>query len=511
MNMRVIAMYLPQYHRIPENDKWWGEGFTEWTAVKSAKPLFEGHIQPKVPLNNYYYDLSDKSVMRWQSELMKRYGIDGLCFYHYWFKEGKRILEKPAENLLKWKDIDLPFCFCWANETWARSWSSIKTKNAWANTFENNEEDDSSGILLEQDYGREEDWTVHFNYLLPFFRDNRYVMIENKPVIVLYRTNIIPCLSEMIALWRKLARENGFPDLYVIGGNCEREMSHVLDGQLYHEPQNSIREYSMLHQWDGDIRTLPYESIWEKILSTHHEFKICPYYEGFVNYDDTPRRGKEGTIITGGTPSKFKEYLARLFLKNEKANAGITFINAWNEWGEGMYLEPDTIHQYEWLKTIDDARKMSKDNSFDDIIYKDINSQADLLTKKIDLNLHILDKWLYIYEYGFKLTDYIMNMYPDGIAIYGYGVLGAHLYKELVDSGVKVHFVIEKEADKVHINNNVYSPDMDYPTTNIALIVTAAFDYAVILKKMSDKGFLGIVSLEDIINKYYIDIEHQYC
>lgn len=130
MSMRVIAMYLPQFHRVKENDIWWGEGFTEWTSVRSAERLFPGHEQPHVPLHGNYYDLLQPETMRWQAELMKRFGVDGMCFYHYYFKDGRKILEKPAENLLQWKDIDMPFCFSWANESWVRSWSRLSKVSA---------------------------------------------------------------------------------------------------------------------------------------------------------------------------------------------------------------------------------------------------------------------------------------------------------------------------------------------------------------------------------------------
>ncbi len=130
-------MDLPQFHRIPENDMWWGEGFTEWTAVKAGEKFFEGQMQPRVPLDGNYYDLLNEQTMRWQADLMRKYDIYGMCFYHYYFKDGRKILEKPAENLLEWKDIEMPFCFSWANETWARSWSNINGKNAWSSKFDN--------------------------------------------------------------------------------------------------------------------------------------------------------------------------------------------------------------------------------------------------------------------------------------------------------------------------------------------------------------------------------------
>ena len=136
MNSKIMAFYLPQFHRVPENDEWWGKGFTEWTAVKGAAPLFEGHYQPRVPLNHNYYNLLEHDTMAWQANLMKKYSIDGVCIYHYWFENGRRILEKPAENLLKWTDISMPFCFCWANETWSRTWEKLADANVWSIMYE---------------------------------------------------------------------------------------------------------------------------------------------------------------------------------------------------------------------------------------------------------------------------------------------------------------------------------------------------------------------------------------
>ena len=176
--MKILAKYLPQFHRTRENDAWWGEGFTEWTAVKKAAPLFEGHDQPRVPKDENYYDLLQKETMLWQASLMEKYGIDGMCIYHYWFKDGRQVLEKPAENLLRWKEVPMPFCFCWANETWARSWSKIQNKNHWSDIYEQKKSNGSSGILLDQKYGREPEWKAHFEYLLPFFRDERYIKVK---------------------------------------------------------------------------------------------------------------------------------------------------------------------------------------------------------------------------------------------------------------------------------------------------------------------------------------------
>ena len=171
--MKIIAFYLPQFHNIPENDEWWGNGFTEWTNVKKAKPIFEGHQQPKVPLNNNYYNLLDDNVKVWQADLAKKYGVYGFCYYHYWFN-GKMLLEKPMEQMLENKEVDIPFCISWANEPWTKAWVGDEKK-----------------MLIAQEYGQEEEWKEHFMYLLPFFKDERYIKKDGKPFFIFYRPDIV--------------------------------------------------------------------------------------------------------------------------------------------------------------------------------------------------------------------------------------------------------------------------------------------------------------------------------
>ena len=177
---KIMAFYLPQYHEIPENNQWWGEGFTEWTNTKKAEPIFKGHYQPRIPYNDYYYNLLDKKSLQWQADLMKKYNVYGLCMYHYWFN-GKKLLEKPMEILLDNKDIDLNYCMCWANETWARTWDG-KEKD----------------ILIKQEYGDKEDWINHLEYMMKFFNDKRYIKDNGRPVLVIYKTQLIPQINEMV-------------------------------------------------------------------------------------------------------------------------------------------------------------------------------------------------------------------------------------------------------------------------------------------------------------------------
>ncbi len=222
--MKIIAYYLPQFHEIEENNKWWGKGFTEWTNIKSAKKLYLKHIQPKKPLNKNYYNLLNKETVEWQTNLAVKYGIYGFCYYHYWFN-GRKILEKPAENLLKWKDINQKFCFCWANHSWRKTWNG------------------TNQTLLEQLYGNEKEWKDHFNYLLKFFNDSRYIKIDNKPILILFRSKEIPMLDERIKFYTEEAKKNGFNGIFIIESlNLKKEYkkSNFSSAVVLREPNLGI-------------------------------------------------------------------------------------------------------------------------------------------------------------------------------------------------------------------------------------------------------------------------------
>ena len=191
--MKIIAFYLPQFHEIPENNEWWGNGFTEWVNVKAAKPLFKGHEQPRIPLNKNYYNLLDNNTIRWQIDLAKKYGVYGFCFYHYWF-DGHMLLQKPMEIMKNDSNLNIPYCICWANENWTNAWKA----------------DGNVKTLIQQKYGDKEEWKKHFLYLLSFFKDPNYILEDNKPFFVIYRPEIIPCLNNMLDYWQELAKENGF-------------------------------------------------------------------------------------------------------------------------------------------------------------------------------------------------------------------------------------------------------------------------------------------------------------
>jgi hypothetical protein len=207
--IKYLAFYLPQYHQIPENDEWWGEGFTEWTNVRKAKPLFKDHQQPVIPGKLGYYDLlKTENIQEKQAKIAKENGIYGFIYYQYWFGDGKMLLEKPAENMLENKDIDLPFCFCWANETWRGIWHGI---------------DDAKKVLAAQKYLGKQDYINYFNYVLPFFKDERYIKIDNKPFFVIYDPVAVP--QEFMEIFEKLAKENGFDGIYFVASN--RSGNHI--------------------------------------------------------------------------------------------------------------------------------------------------------------------------------------------------------------------------------------------------------------------------------------------
>ena len=352
--MKKYAFFLPQFHEIPENNEWWGEGFTEWVNVKNAKVLFSNHLQPKRPLNQNYYNLLDKDTVKWQTELMKTYGIDGLIYYHYYFT-GKKLLEKPAENLLKWKDIQQNFFFCWANHTWYRSWNNSKE------------------VLMEQKYGEEKDWEEHFNYLLPFFLDSRYEKRENKPVFMIYEPNFA-VKNAMFDYFDKKCRENGFDGICLIETYSARNWP--VDFEEIRNKKSKETEFFFLREpalsqflYLKKIQKSPLRVLNKiKRMLSHHGFGfLVTKYSGndlytlqqenyvfdkealhglFFEWDNTPRHKERGYIITPVDKKHFFSYMDRI--KNEE----FVFINAWNEWAEGMMLEPTEEKGYQYLEWI---------------------------------------------------------------------------------------------------------------------------------------------------------------
>jgi hypothetical protein len=347
--IKFIAFYLPQFHRTRENDEWWGEGFTEWTNTKKAVPLFEGHAQPREPLHGNYYDLSDPETLNWQAGLMQTYGVYGLCIYHYWFA-GKRLLHEPAKLLLEHREIRMNYCFSWANEPWTRNWDGQE-----------------NSVLMPQAYGGEEDWRAHFETLLPFFLDERYIKVNGRPLFVLYVPNQIVRCAEMLACWRRLAGENGLPGLYIAETlsskhGMSRPCLEDSDACIEFEPTLTLfGGYTPrgTHKYILDtMHVFSFDDVWENMLARKTAYAGKEKFPGaFTGWDNSPRVGARASVCLGFGPEKFKGYLIRLAQKCDKEKSGrFVFINAWNEWAEGAYLEPDRDFGYGYLKAVRAAR-----------------------------------------------------------------------------------------------------------------------------------------------------------
>ncbi len=370
--MKIIPVYLPQFHTIPENDEWWGKGFTEWVNVKGAKPLFEGHNQPRVPLNNNYYDLSDVETLKWQCKLAKEYGIYGFCMYHYWFN-GHLLLEKPMEMLLAHPEIDIKYCISWANHDWNDSWKATEGRVR---------------TLIAHDFDDEKDWVDHFNYMLPFFKDQRYMKEDNSPLLIIYIPQIIGKLNKMLALWEKMAQDNGFSGMkfiyqsvtacmdkhwdkskfsygiqfhpgyvqYITGTSVKRWIfsnivrhSRIIK-KLFHINKSIIIGHSKL-------KLVDYDEDWNKVLNLYPEDETM-IASAMVDWDNSPRKGNRGWAYKEASPEKFGIYFKKLLEHVTKYySTDMIFVFAWNEWAEGGYLEPDTVHKYGYLEAIKNALK----------------------------------------------------------------------------------------------------------------------------------------------------------
>lgn len=344
--IRSIAFYLPQFHQIPENDKWWGEGFTEWTNVRKAEPRFDGHYQPHVPRELGYYDLRNEQTFERQAALARTHGISGFCYYHYWFN-GKRLLEHPFNEILASGKPDFPFCLCWANENWTRRWDGEERE-----------------VLMAQDHCHDDD-LAHITSLFPAFRDQRYIRVHGKPLFLVYKTNLLPDPKKTTEIWREAARKAGIGELYLV-----RIENHF---QGYDPPPNEIG-------FDAAAEFAPHWGCFgEKVsdrVDLHDDYRGCnpliydyddimlgmlsrqkPDYKlfrgVFPSWDNSARRRNDPVLFVNSAPEKYAFWLsqvARYTLLNFEGDERLIFINAWNEWGEGCHLEPDQKYGLRFLE-----------------------------------------------------------------------------------------------------------------------------------------------------------------
>lgn len=372
--VRVVAQYFPQLHAIPENDEWWGKGFTDWDNVKRGTPQFPGHHQPRVPRGGKYYDQSSADIVRWQAELARAHGVDCFAHYHYWF-DGKQLLNAPTDQLLKNKDINIQFCLCWANETWSRRWDGM-----------------DHHILIAQTHPpTRESWGRHFDTLIQYFRDERALRVDGKPVFMIYRAYKIPEIDRMFDYFQDRAHQAGLPGIFFVNVVQYEfppwEILRFFDASMLFQPFVATRAGKLEgrgvdKQWwvpaaERAARLLPgkrrelaerelqrptlydYDEVWREILKWRPG-KHMPVYQGaFVDWDNTARYRNRATVYAGATPEKFGGYMKQLIdkVQSGREDERFIFINAWNEWSESAYLEPDERHGMAYLEALREATR----------------------------------------------------------------------------------------------------------------------------------------------------------
>lgn len=376
MKPRIIGLYLPQYHPIPENDEWWGKGFTEWTNVAKARPLFRGHYQPRIPADLGFYDLRLPEVREQQAQLAREAGLEGFCYYHYWFGNGRQLLERPFNEVLASGKPDFPFCLCWANHDW--------TNKTWQKG--NNFRRDS--MIMKMEYSKE-DYVRHFNYVLPAFRDPRYITVDGKPLFAVWAPHHIPDAREFIDLWQQLARENGLPGIHFVGHTDNAGKG--LPGQAadYYSADKAKEYYQAVLDLGFDaVMSSGYRRavtllqgktrmMWRMLSGKTFAptYSKMDYSRLMANYyvpedageniyptllpqwDRTPRAGKNSEIVVDSTPDRFQETVetAIELIRQKEPEHQLLFLKAWNEWGEGDYVEPDLKFDHGYIQAIRQA------------------------------------------------------------------------------------------------------------------------------------------------------------
>ena len=349
MKARIIAFYLPQYHPIPENDAWWGKGFTEWTNVGKAKPLYRGHYQPRVPADLGYYDLRVPETRQAQADMARSYGVEGFMYWHYWFGGGKRLLERPFNEVLASGEPDFPFALAWANETWKGFAHGLTNRNT----------------LIEQRYLGEQDYIDHFHAVLPAFRDRRYITVDGKPLFMVYKPLQHPDMQAFVELWQRLARENGLPGIYFVGqaevGQEQKILRLGMDAACIFRMMECVNRRPFLKK---AVQRIKINLLWHPRVFRYAE--AARWFVGpedtrddiiptiYSGWDHTPRSGCEGTVFSHYTPDVFERHVKQVLraVENKPASLKIVFVKSWNEWGEGNYMEPDRRYGLQFLERL---------------------------------------------------------------------------------------------------------------------------------------------------------------
>jgi lipopolysaccharide biosynthesis protein len=331
---RLLAFYLPQFYPIPENDRWWGRGFTEWTNAAQARPLFDGHYQPHLPADLGFYDLRAPEVREAQAALARRHHIEGFCYWHYWF-HGTRLLERPFDEVLASGRPDLPFCLSWANETWSRRWHGTGAAHE---------------VLQEQSYSADDD-RAHARWLMRAFADARYLRVQGRPLFVVYRPTDLPDPQRTTDILRSECTRAGMPEPYLVGCNSHADHDYRqlgFDATLEFEPQLGLLPGPTA---DG-LKIYDYPFARRRMAARRRDFPVHPCI--FVRWDNTPRRGENGIVFINSTPEAFEAGLQEVVerVEHRPFDERIVVINAWNEWAEGNHLEPDLRHGLAYLEAV---------------------------------------------------------------------------------------------------------------------------------------------------------------
>ena len=457
-DVRAIAMYLPQFHSIPENDKWWGHGFTEWINVRRGIPLYKGHHQPHVPHADIgYYDLSDSSALEMQAMLAAEHGIEGFCYYYYWF-QGKRLLEKPTEMMLASGKPNFPFCFCWANENWTRTWDGGEHE-----------------VLMAQKYSAENNDKI-IRDLIPAFKDSRYIRVNDRPLFIVYRPQAIPNFSKVAEDWRTICRAEGIGEIYIAAKKSFADLNperYAIDAVIQFPPllnnlenlgssdnlnvKNGFRGH--IHDYRDVAVDFAYASETHKLF-----YGICP------SWDNTARRMERGTSYINSNPENYFLWLKTIVEKTRakfRKEERFIFINAWNEWAEGCHLEPDEKYGYAWLNATKAAlysQEIQRAQEASKILV--IGHDAHLAGAQTVL-LSLLKEWGKNNEFEFKIL-----LREGGVLLDEYSELGdLIIYSELKTSA---------SIDSMHAKILRWNPDV---------ILSSTVTNGLLLQELRQKGF----------------------